>query len=167
MLEAYYVNMYYDRVEFHLDDQIPFLFCFYTDQGSDYDFLVQYRDHDTTSDLKWEWMVFCNFVAVPDPIWGYVNVHGVHYFENTGAFIGDQTLIDESWLIPLHRLRRSVMMHEYGHHIWVLDVDVFYREVYCVNWFCDMASSALNTLKFVDYPWYCQHHWSQHRWPGW
>ncbi|NWF94644.1 MAG: hypothetical protein HXY34_00705 [Candidatus Thorarchaeota archaeon] len=184
VLEAYYVNMYYDRVEFHLDDQIPFLDCFHTDYGPDYDFLVQYRDHDTTSDLKWEWMVFCNLVAIPRPVSGYELVGGAHYYENKGIFIGDSSLMEEAVVLStlfcmnplvwapyfLTACRRVTMMHEYGHHIWIVDVNSAFSEIYCPDMSCTMAL-GYERLLFnpfsCTYPYYCEHHWSMRRWPGW
>ena len=64
--------------------------------------------------------------------------------------------------------RRTVLMHEYGHHIDIIDRDYYHREIYCSNIYCCMHGiytvAGYNTN---EAPWYCAHHWSQNDFPGW
>ncbi len=171
VLEAYYVNMYYDRVEFDLNDSISHedYFDLSTDGSSPsqhyWDISNQYRDH--AGDSRWEWVLCCHYIT-----WSGASVTwlGMHWGD-LGIFIPDQSLVylaSWPWNPPVSSYRRTIVMHEYGHHVWILDwnpiVNPTNPEVYCINWGCAMATADFN---IVEYPWYCQHHWSQRRWPGW
>ncbi len=166
VLEAYFILLGYERTEFHLDDEVPHVDIF--DLSTDgivpssvyWSYSNPYRDH--TYDPKWEWMLCLHYFS-----WnGMVNlgVNGLHW-GGYGIIIHDQVILDHWWFLPVTPSRRTVMLHEYGHHIGIIDWNPDKSEKYCVNYQCAMAQ--LNHLNARSYPFYCAHHWSEHRWPGW
>jgi hypothetical protein len=163
VLEAYFITMNYNRVEFHLDDLIAFVNIFNlsadgiwpSQQYSDYE--TMYRDH--TGDRKWEWMLCLHYVSWKGSRASWWGLHWGDY----GIFLHDQAMKDYP-LCPISPIRRTVTLHEYGHHINIIDWWPDQTERYCVNIYCAMSNSLLNLF---NYPWYCEHHWSERRWPGW
>ncbi|MHA1948768.1 MAG: hypothetical protein ACW987_02780 [Candidatus Thorarchaeota archaeon] len=163
VLEAYYINMGYHRAEFHKNDSIPLVYDFDLVDDNGYlsqqywDYSNDYRDH--AFDWQWEWMLwvhYCSDIGTAGHIRPYY-----------GIIIADQVLLDEAWwpwTPPISAYRRSIALHEYGHHINIIDRHPDNRERYCINNYCAMALGLLN---IVYYPWYCKHHWSLHRFPGW
>jgi hypothetical protein len=91
------------------------------------------------------------------------NVFGLHWGD-LGIIMHDQVMID-NWWYSLSACRRTVALHEYGHHINIIDRHPNGDERYCINLQCAMATAQL--LNIRSYPFYCAHHWSEHRWPGW
>lgn len=164
VLEAYYINMGYHRAEFYIDDLMTFVYEFNisTDEGYPsqqyWDYNNTYRDN--YGDPKWTWMLWLHYYSwkgVRSESWGL-------NWGDLGIFMQDQVMIGWSWLIPLSASRRTVALHEYGHQINIIDRWPSNIERYCVNNYCAMAKLFLNA---VYYPWYCRHHWSLHRFPGW
>ncbi|MGY5856467.1 MAG: hypothetical protein RTV72_12185 [Candidatus Thorarchaeota archaeon] len=165
--EAYYINMGYHRSEFYIDDLVTYVYEFdLTDNGylsqQYWDYSNTYRDH--AGDWKWEWMLCVHYLSYNDVRTESLGYHiGPHY----GIVIHDQLLLNAAfwpWTPPISAYRRSVGFHEYGHHINIIDRLITGEERYCLNLYCMMARALLN---IVNYPWYCEHHWSLHRWPGW
>ncbi len=149
-----------------MDDEVPFVevFDLSTDGESPSQQYWDYSDayHDHRGDAQWEWMLCLHYYS-----WkGVVNlgVNGLHW-GIYGIIIHDQVMKDHTWWLPLTPSRRTVMLHEYGHHINILDKTPSGIEEYCANYQCAMA--LLNHLCARSYPFYCAHHWSEHRWPGW
>ncbi len=164
VLEAYYILLGYDRAEFHLDDEIPYLYEF--DLSTDgiwpsstyWTYSNAYRDH--IGDSKWEWLVCANYLisnGIRESYWG-------GHWGGYGIFIHDQLMIDNG-LYPISACRRTIILHEYGHHINIIDWKPNGEEQYCANFQCAMASAQFFNILY--YPFYCAHHWSEHRWPGW
>ena len=166
VLEAYYLLLGYERAEFYLDDEVPFVEVL--DLSTDgiwpsqqyWQYSNDYRDH--IGDPKWEWILCLHYYSWCGVI--SLGVNGYHW-GNYGIIIQDQVMKDHVWLLPLTPSRRTVMLHEYGHHINIFDLQPSGIEEYCTNPQC--AMSTLNPLCALSYPFYCAHHWSQHRWPGW
>ncbi len=167
VLEAYYINMGYQRSKFYIDDLVPFVYEFdlanegYLSQQY-WDYSDAYRDH--AGDWRWEWMLCLNYISCNGERSGSL---GYHIRPHYGIVIHDQLLMDLAywpWTPPISAYRRSVIFHEYGHHINIIDRYTNNDERYCNNWYCAMSTADFN---IVNYPWYCEHHWSLRRWPGW
>ena len=168
MLEAYYICLGYERPYFKIDDIVPYVEYF--DLSTDgiwpsqqyWDYSNTYRDCDI-NDKKWTWMLCLHYIKMKGSI---VNWFGARWGDY-GIFIHDQVLLDNAywpWTPSIAAYRRSVTIHEYGHEINIIDRHPNCKERYCINWLCAMATADFN---IVEYPWYCEHHWSEHRWPGW
>ncbi|MCK4566867.1 MAG: hypothetical protein KAU48_06105, partial [Candidatus Thorarchaeota archaeon] len=124
------------------------------------DYSNDYRDH--IGDPKWEWMLCVHYLLLAGQY--NLGVNGLHWGDY-GIFIQDQVIQNNGWLYPVTPTRRTVMLHEYGHHINIIDRNPNGEERYCVNLQCAMARQS--PLRTTTYPFYCAHHWSEHRWPGW
>lgn len=167
VLEAYYILSGYDRAEFYIDDLIPFVNEFDLANGGYlsqqyWDYSNAYRNH--AGDWRWEWMLCLHYLLVDGE---RSDSLGYHISPHYGIIIHDQKLLDNAapwWTPPISAYRRSVIFHEYGHHINIIDRLVTGSERYCINWLCAMSTADFN---IVNYPWYCEHHWSLRRWPGW
>ena len=123
---------------------------------------IWFDKHSDSIKAKWEWMLYLHYFS-----WnGVVNlgVNGLHWGDY-GIFIQDQVILDHWWMYPVTPTRRTVMLHEYGHHINILDVEPDGSERYCANLQCVMAPQT--PWRSTTYPFYYAHRWSQHRWHGW
>jgi hypothetical protein len=167
VLEAYFITMNYNRVELHIDDKVPYVYEFdlSTDGFSPSQQLLDYESTycDHSGDSKWVWVLCLHYISMSGT---RVTWYGGHWLGH-GIFMHDQVMKDYAawpWTPPISPIRRTVMFHEYGHHINIVDVWPDYSEKYCANYLCAMANSALN---YLNYPWYCEHHWTERRWPGW
>jgi len=168
VLEAYFIYLDYHRAEFHMDQQVPYIYEL--DLGNRETGLSQqylsyensYRQHSGTD---WEWMLFIHY-----GLWNVASILlGLHFGGNMGIVMHDQFIIDYSnWLFSpsLSAFRRTVMLHEYGHHINIIDREHDGDERYCVNDYCTMSAVDVGFwFNVLSYPWYCDHHWSEHKWP--
>ncbi len=83
----------------------------------------------------------------------------------------DQIMIDyaSQFSAPtIASFRRTIGMHEYGHHINIIDYDPSGGEDYCDNIYCCMHEAYIAAGYNVnEAPWYCAHHWSLNFFPGW
>jgi len=175
-LESYYILHGYKHVDFFLSSVIS---------GSDYN---NYKNLDMTygsssagwvylrnkyfshsaSYPKYVWILFAHYIHIDGQLWE--GVVGVHY-GGSGILIHDQLMNDYS-LPPnaptIAAWRRTVTMHEFGHHINIIDYKLGGGEEYCSNPYCCMHE-AFNVQGYNvnEAPWYCAHHWGQNYWPGW
>ena len=179
-LTSYYINLGYDRVEFYLDQQVTYKQQFLlakVENGlvvpdTDYwTYYNTYRGH--SNDPKWEWVLYGHLFLGPNIQEGTEAIHwpsgyysklqdGRPWPINTcyGIFVLDDRIPSPGgagW-------RRSLLMHEFGHHLGIVDWWVYayvWTEAPCINSYCAMQYTFL-----WQCPYYCQHHWSQHRWRG-
>ena len=161
VLEAYYIQLGYHRAEFHLDDVVPYVYEFdlrtYGWPGPQYySYSSTYRNH--SGDPKWQWMLCFHYISIDGKRVEHLGVYCGEY----GILIHDQYLKDLWFLFDLTALRRTVMLHEYGHHLNILDIESDGQERYCINHGCAMHEAGW--LNVIAFPWYCEHHWSEHRW---
>jgi hypothetical protein len=165
VLKAYYILLGYDRPEFQLNDEVQHVDIFdlstdgYWPSAQYWEYSNAYRDH--AGDPKWEWMLCVHYFSWQGVLQS--NTWGLHW-GGYGIILHDQVMIDWSWLYAISASRRTIALHEYGHHINIVDRDSTFSERYCVNYQCAMSSVFMNIMY---YPFYCAHHWSEHRWPGW
>jgi len=167
VLEAYYIQLGYHRAEFHLEDVVPYVYEFdlstdgVTPSQQYYYYENAYRDHN--GDPRWEWMLCLHYLTWKGERKDWLGLCWGDY----GILVQDQLLLDlASWpLAPsTSAFRRTVILHEYGHHLNILDLNSDGTERYSVNDRCTMHKVALLLwLNIMDHPWYCEHHWSEHR----
>jgi hypothetical protein len=171
-LETYYILHGYKRVDFFVDQPIS---------GSDYE---NYKNLDFSQGVQspgWIYLrneYFSNDDDFPRTFWilfaHYVYKDGEKYALGCCSYYGilmhDQILIDlsnEENAPSIAAFRRQVLMHEWGHHINIIDWESG-EEKYCSNPYCCMAKSmVVQGYNVNEAPWYCTHHWGQNSWPGW
>ncbi|MFX1577355.1 MAG: hypothetical protein ACFFCF_09275 [Promethearchaeota archaeon] len=149
-VEAYYKVHGYERVDFQINST-----------GNPHEEMVEpdtflntyiptFFDHINDSE-NWRYVVFGHYG--PPGYYGYI-----HPDDTDCAFLADEYLDTEE-------KRRTTLMHEFGHTLGIIELDVYGGEYYCANWACCMAEASPHNM--VLEPWYCGVHWATRTDPLW
>ncbi len=178
-LESYYIVHGYNRADFFLSSAITGsdytnyknLDISSTSSSSDWGYLRNKYFANKGNTPKYEWCLFAHYLYANGQLWaGVLGAHWSSYLTG-GIAIHDQLMMDyrSGWNPPsMSAYRRTVLMHEYGHHIDIIDRNSQGGEIYCSNIYCCMhAAFTVAGYNVNEAPWYCAHHWSQNDFPGW
>lgn len=165
-IEEYYINHGYHRIEFYVDDEIPF--DSETSWSVDYysgelenceykDIEVHYYTLEHNIDPKWKYIVYGNQLEDEPGALGATNILGGEY-----VFIARgkcDNWADQNFISRINA-ERAVVIHEIGHTVHIGDWNHSTGdEIYCFNAKCVMAMASEHNC--ITYPFYCAHHWHQ------
>jgi hypothetical protein len=149
-VEAYYKVHGYERVDFQINstgnphEERVELDTFLNT------YIPAFFDH-INDGKNWRYVVFGHY--------GFEDFYGyVHPDDTDCAFLADEYLGTEE-------KRRTLVMHEFGHTVGIIEFDAYGREYYCSNWDCCMAKAS--SLNMILEPCYCGFHWATRKDPLW